>query len=84
MNRARILERAHANGRTGANPSPNVNVNPARRVETVVHPSGPGIRKGKTRYAGSGDKGYRSAWAASPYFFTDPAWSQTVSTVERG
>lgn len=23
--------------------------------------------------------GNPSAWAASPYFFTDPAWSQTVS-----
>lgn len=50
------------------------------RAQTVLPTStGRGARKGRTRYAGSGDSGYRSAWSASPEFFTDPAWSRTVS-----
>jgi hypothetical protein len=33
----------------------------------------------KTRYAGSGDAGYRSEWAGKTDIFTDHRWDQTIS-----
>lgn len=32
-------------------------------------------------YSGSGDAGYRSEWAGSADFFTDPRWSDPINTV---
>ena len=40
------------------------------------------IRKGRARKSSPVQRdstGNRSAWAESPYYWTDPAWSRTVS-----
>lgn len=53
--------------------------NPALRAPGAIASTGPGGRKGKTRYAGAGERGYRDAWSASPYYKTaatiDSRWS---------
>lgn len=64
-----------------ARPDPTAGTSPALRAPScrVDHAFGPVRRTRNVSYAGSGTDGYNSAWAASPEFFTDPRWSQTVS-----
>lgn len=54
------------------------NALPQYRTRTVALRD-PSIRKGKTRYAGAGERGYRDAWAGSPYYSNavtiDARWS---------
>lgn len=57
-----------------------VSRNPAARVDSIipiVHVHN--RRSPRMTAAQKNSEGRRSEWAASPYFFTDPAWSRTVS-----
>lgn len=76
---ARATQNSHRASRsTGAG---TVGTNPGLRAQTTVTGTGP-VRRTTCAPLTSmqrDSEGKRSAWAASPYYFTDPAWSQTVS-----
>lgn len=82
MNRARIAERAAANPRIGSQPRNRgtVSTDPAARIVSIQRRSTARIRRGKTRYSGSGDAGYRSEWSRSMTFrnavTVDARWSK--------
>lgn len=52
-----------------------------------IRPNGYVGSQPRVRYAGSGDQGYQSAWAASPYFTNavtvDPRWSGSLAPAPR-
>ena len=80
-NLARIAERAGAIRSTA--PTGTVGTNPALRSEAPSHPMAAGALR-RTRCAPMtgaqrNSLGKRSEWAASPDYFTDPAWAFTVS-----
>ena len=78
-NRARIAARAAQI--TPSSDHGTVGTNPGHRVQTIVPPTGV-VRRTRCAPMTAMQKdstGKRSAWAASPYYFTDPAWSRTVS-----
>lgn len=63
-----------------------VSRNPALRSATVVHATG-AIRRSRAvslTATQRNSEGKRSEWSASPEFFTDPKWGQTVGTQYTG
>lgn len=81
-NRAIIAARAGipATNHHGVSRNQAVSTNLAARVDSIipiVHVHN--RRSPRMTAAQKNSEGRRSEWAASPYFFTDPAWSRTVS-----
>lgn len=73
-NRARIVERAAANNRTGRHSSPMPPAMP--RLRTVGRRSS----AVKMTAAQKNSQGRRSEWAMPSDFFTDPKWDRTVTS----
>lgn len=75
--RAANTDSRRASRSTGAG---TVGTNPGLRTETVLSGTGP-VRRTTcaplTRMQRD-STGKRSAWADSPYYFTDPKWDRTV------
>ena len=74
-NRAVIAARA-----TASTPTPRVNSVPMLRPDSKPIRTGP-VRRTTCAPLTAMQRdstGKMSAWAASPYYFTDPKWSQTV------
>lgn len=84
MNRSVMAARAAQNGLT--QPRRNrgtTGTDPSARPSTVIqHCEGPVRRSTAMKMTGAqrNSEGRRSEWSASPEFFTDPKWSQTVSS----
>ena len=78
-NRAVVAARAELRPvkSSGARASTNLLLRPA---PLPIH-TGPGGRRPKARMTGAqrNSLGQRSEWSMSQNYFTDPAWSQTVS-----
>ena len=79
--RTRIAERATAAGRTPTRNAGRVSTDLGARPSTVVPPRLGKVRKSRAKMTGAqrNSEGRRSEWSMSPYFFTDPKWSATVS-----
>lgn len=81
LNRDVIAARATQSGRTGANPSTRPGINISARTSTIVTATGHVKRTtcAPMTPAQRNSEGKRSEWNASMYYWTDPAWSRTVS-----
>jgi len=88
MNR-RALDRARARSlaKTQVSRNRSVGTNLGARTSTVVTPPVGAVRNrrgAKMTGAQRDSRGERSAWADSPYVFTDPKWDQTLSSQHVG
>ena len=76
---AEARERSRIKRETARTRNVTLATNPALRSDGVVPAAGYSGRKGKTRYAGAGARGYRDAWNGSPYYKSaatiDARWS---------
>lgn len=85
-NRSVIAARALANGLAGNRPIGKPGTDLRARPSTVTTPSGHVKRTKAMKMTGAqrNSIGKRSEWSASPQFFTDPRWSQTVGNRDTG